>query len=661
MKTKLQLILAIILFIMVISEDVHAVGTWNGQDTLHVPLSWCAVQGSPAAVNPNINGDTTTDAVLWRRHERPTDNIYINPSGITFRSAINNAWGTLNFPIIADPDTTVGVQGDMRGEDVNANGAEFNQILNGCTAAWANLGRAGIGVNIVNAGLFHDANGDYVGVIGWGGCAEFPAGTCVAPFDGVVVVVDNNYLFPTVADRTFPPSPADPTGNLQFPITDSLDILTGHELGHALSLNHRNNNQAMMNPGITDNNADIDADNVGLSNAEINDLRANALNVPGLELDPPGQFNPGKFVAIRQVDSTRERKDLAPYLDIASVKVALDKEKNIVSIGPQLFGLLPTKGKAVEFWFLVDTDGTGNSAQNALLDKIKAPKTNFKGADLIIKAVVERRKITSSAWKIKGDNLISLDRQVTPELHTLVVYPHFLDIKGRITKGPKDKGHPVNHTVSVKLGGKTAEIMLNKKFTVQVITVDENLRVADKLDETTEEKGLIFILKNPSFPHCFPNGVAKPGEIIKIEIEKLTPNAKIHGLLGPKMVFTGITDKQGGGIIDFPIPADTTPGYHLVTIGVDNTALTADCTVKVIGKPKTIPPDIFSLLKSHEFLLKGQQQLIDNLGLLVREIIGMKEVSEEQTAELIEQYSQLVRKQAELLESFESLIRREIQ
>ena len=154
-------------------ERAEAAGAWTGgQDVFHVPIAWCAVQGSPAAAAPNITpvgsatADTTTDVVLWRRHERPTDNIYINQAGITFRSAINNSWGTLNFPIIADPDTTLGQQGDMRGEDVNAFGVEFNQMVNNCDVAWNGLGRAGIGVTAVNANLFHDAIGDYVGVIG---------------------------------------------------------------------------------------------------------------------------------------------------------------------------------------------------------------------------------------------------------------------------------------------------------------------------------------------------------------------------------------------------------------------------------------------------------------------------------------------------------------
>ncbi len=128
-----------------LASILPASNVWGG-NILHVPMSWCVVQGSPAQANPNINGDTNTDAVIWRRHERPTDNVFTPQADISLRSAINDAWGSFNFPVIADPDTSTScgvaecvTNGDIRGEDVNvaAIAVEFNNMINSCQTAYA--------------------------------------------------------------------------------------------------------------------------------------------------------------------------------------------------------------------------------------------------------------------------------------------------------------------------------------------------------------------------------------------------------------------------------------------------------------------------------------------------------------------------------------------
>lgn len=78
--------------------------------TLYVPVRWCGIEGAPSMVDPGVVGEHTTDDVLWRRHERPTDAIYMDMVDMSFRSgataAIKN--GPLSFPIIRDPLGTGG-------------------------------------------------------------------------------------------------------------------------------------------------------------------------------------------------------------------------------------------------------------------------------------------------------------------------------------------------------------------------------------------------------------------------------------------------------------------------------------------------------------------------------------------------------------------------
>jgi len=112
----------------------------GGTGTIRVPIAWCAVNGSQATNDP-----TTTDMILWNRHERATDYIYLlQGTGITFRSAINDAvHGSFNFPIINDPDPNLGssTPGNVTAEDPYR--VEMKTILNSCEAAWQNLSSTG--------------------------------------------------------------------------------------------------------------------------------------------------------------------------------------------------------------------------------------------------------------------------------------------------------------------------------------------------------------------------------------------------------------------------------------------------------------------------------------------------------------------------------------
>lgn len=569
--------IALSMCLVVISSSAsftYAASGWMGQDSLHVPMSWCVVNGSPAQADPDVNGDTTTDAVIWRRHERPTDNIYSNATGITFRSAINDIWGSLNFPIINDPDTTLGLEGDMRGEAGATGGlvdsTEFTDLVNNCDTAWEDLGRAGIGVTAVNVGLLHDANGDYVRTIGWGGCNESTPGICSTPFDGRIVVIDNHYKHPSVPDRSWP------DGSASLFTLDPFDQLVAHELGHSLSLDHRENDMAMMNPGQRDNSGDGNVDNIAINNSEQSDLRDNALEVPGLETDPPGQFNTGRYLATRIVDRKPRNKDILPCLDITSVRATLDKALGEMTIGTHLYGLIPKREDMFHFWYFVDTDGKSKGFHAKQLAEIKAPETKFTGAEFIARVTVLEGKSVAKGWRLQGEKIIPFDRYIFPELQTLVMHPHF-------DPAPKEAvpGVAVNHTVVMQIHSKLIDVKACHPFRIHTLTTTNEGKVMDELVNKEKRPGADFILEDPSFPHCYPQDIGVPGETVKVMIEKLRPNAAIHGLLGPDLVFKGKTDDKAGGIIDFPIPKDTATGFHLITIGVDNTALTADCIVEV--------------------------------------------------------------------------------
>lgn len=592
------------------SSNAFAAGAWlGGQDLLHVPMSWCVVQGSPAEANPNINGDTDTDALIWRRHERPTDNIFINQAGISLRSAINNAWGSFNFPVINDPDVSnlcgafpCVTQSDIRGEDVNVFGAEFNAVINACETAYNNIGRAGIGITAVNLGVYHDAANNYVGVIGWGGCSELPAGTCIAPYDGRIAVIDNRYLFPSSPNRQLPGN--NPSTGASFILTDPFDQLTGHEVGHALSLNHRNNSTALMNPSISDNNADGQADNIALNNTEVTALRANALNVPGLEIDPPGVFNPGAWLA-QKVPSRLQPPggNTPPFLDIAGVRAVFNKDDGEHGFEIALGGLTPKdQGQALQYWFLVDEDGErATGCQSEQLDQIGVPLPGaLTGVGMVaLVEIVAPDMLRHRGWGCDAEGGI---RDITdflrPLLATFAVYPHFAEIQdGKPGQRPEDQRYPVHDIVRLNVIPEAIPPIVNpgKPFRMEVLSAADG-KILD-VGGSGEGEGLPLLLEDPEFPHCFPQGPGVPGEEVQILVDNFgaaNGGAPIHGLLGAMAVFNGVLDANGEAKIDFPVPPGTAPGFHLVTIGIDDTALTADCTLRVEREddPDRCPADL---------------------------------------------------------------------
>ena len=559
---------------------------WSG-NILHVPMSWCIVQGSPAQTAPNINGDTNTDAVIWRRHERPTDNVYTPQAEISLRSAINDAWGSFNFPLIGDPDTTTScgvyecvTNSDVRGEDVNvpAIAVEFNNMINSCQTAYSNIGKAGIGITAINLGLYHDGDPEYVGVIGWGGCVEDVTGNCAAPYSGLVAVVDNKYLFPTSPNRTFPGN-NDLTG-FAYVTTDPFDQLTAHEVGHALSLPHRNNATALMNPSQQDNNADGQTDNLTLNATEIAALRANALNVPGLEIDPPGVFDPGPAQAHIMMDANQADENSLPQdMDIVSLR-ATTIQKNAASMEVQMNGMLSVDS-FFDIFFAMDLDSNpGTGIPVDVLKELGVPDpAGLVGVEFVGMANV-RGGVVGKPTAFLWNGRVPVPFDVLADLLTMRLEAH-ISPYARSSDRPLLMKLPPKASLYNLVRFRFPSDIIGPKFNAFAMT-SANQEVVDTLGE----EPVAFDLAPPVFPHCFPEGDGQVGKTVLVKFDGMTSFAgkPFHALLGPKLVANGMIAADGTGEVDLPIAIGTAEGNHLVTIGADGAALTADCTVKVVDE-----------------------------------------------------------------------------
>jgi hypothetical protein len=558
-----------------ITQNASAIGRWAGKDVILVPVSWCVVRGSPVIENPDIpnsNGgrDTTTDQILLKRLERVTDNIYINAGGIGFRSGINNALhSSLHFPNITDPEAS-GPPGNLT---QNNNLREFTPMLHECISAWTNMtiNHTGSvdGLFAINVRLFfNNITGLETNTTGFGFCQLNMITTyCGNPYNGHIVVVDNYFMIPGVTSGKFN--------------NDPFDEALGHELGHALSLQHRNSNtSALMNTNQQHYGPGNTVSNIGINGGEVVKLRNSTAPVPGIELDPQKRIVQGETAQSIAVDNIHENSSLKPFEDLSFMKVGYNIKHNLVTFSQNLLGLIPTVAKSkLQYWTLVNLDRnnkTGLTESN--LHILGGPATKFSGADLIILSEpTGKNATTGKVWTVKNNVTKPLSgNQFSSEIAITSIH---LDTAGTQSHtNPEDI--PLYNTINVNLNNAGSFVKLKKAFSLQAL-VTRNGTVVDKLDDNTNDEGKTLELIQAPFPQCSVTGNATKGQSVYINATGLSPNGDIHAFLGPLLVANSTTDGSGAGTLSFVVPNNTTSGLHLVTVELDKTALTASCVINI--------------------------------------------------------------------------------
>ena len=100
----------------------------------YIAMRWGCIIGSPSCDNPALVFEPSHNWMMWRRHERASDCIWIPASRISMRSG--SAGGRTAFEKITDPDTSNGAHqvGDLV---VTPSTTELFQAWNDLDAAWS--------------------------------------------------------------------------------------------------------------------------------------------------------------------------------------------------------------------------------------------------------------------------------------------------------------------------------------------------------------------------------------------------------------------------------------------------------------------------------------------------------------------------------------------
>jgi len=596
-KLSLQHLLAIILILLVLGQSTAQAQVRS------VPIRWCIVEGAPADTDPSAVGEPNTDSVAWRRHERTSEATFIPQADVTLRSSLWNIVdsNTLNFPILddqntSDPDHELG---DIL--DPNIDSTEWDDTYQACVDAWEDdleVDDIGIVAVIVRRIVEQDGSlGPFA--IGWFGARR-------------VVLEDNAW---SLCGSTL----------FQGGVCDAVDKTFGHEVGHTLptsispatntnGLRHTcNNTTNMMRQGRRDPDGDEELNNFNLNNAidqltnsgpdnnqctgddtfenDVDQITAvfdAAAEVPGCMI--AGTNTP---CSVQSDVKTDARKDTdTGSIDLASARI-MENDDGTFRVVHELYDTIEPDildKFNVEYFALLDTDnntGTGGDPADLGIN------STFKGADLITRVRVTNFVIpivaagadavppildtTSTVWKFDGNKYVEVKGEKIRS---------FVDPLIMVSEYPDDRT-AVRHTADRIVIEMPNSVRGTKHVPIRIqalarATPAQGDVIADKLDDTAEEQGAALRLRFPKFPICRvgPSPLFAGGPAT-VTVSGLIPEKGAHVVFGSTEVATGVADSSGDVIVPFTVPAAAAPGSHLVTVGTDNTALTADCIAEV--------------------------------------------------------------------------------
>jgi hypothetical protein len=551
-------------------------GESPGQELIQFPLRWCAVEGSPAAAT-----GTDTDGVLQQRMEDASQVTWLTGANIIFRSAFTHEFqDESNFPIIKDPNPDgPGELGDIEYDSDADDHPELDDVVSACEVAWEQVAIDQkvpvVGAVVVNIREFVNGDGEPSDLIGSGLMAwRSPSDYCLDPSDyttaggGDVVVNDASFAPTTPAERSL-----------------------AHELGHLLDLEHGNGLDD-DDDGWIDAECDSDedpeegppfslmtqssvSDSARITPFQRNVSRGVAAVYIGATLDSPVDLTASHAIGDLRTDPNHDVADESA--DLVWASQTFNAAADVTQFVFALDGLVSRSMPRTRYLAFFDIDA--NPATAGAPSSLGFP-TDMQGAEVVVSALVEPPsaaaapfEVEATVWVFDGSEFAVLtDPRIRGNVETLLLSDGENDVPERdviSVEVPSQRRGPVGRVVLIQA---VAE-QLDAPYGFDVLPGDQPVRSGDAAP--------LFLIA-PTFPVCGVTPViVAPGETAMVQVSGLVPNRPVHVNLGSEPVAAGSTGATGNALIDFAIPTDTDGGPHLVTVGVDGLALTADCTVDV--------------------------------------------------------------------------------
>jgi YVTN family beta-propeller protein len=603
------------------------------QDLITVPVRICAVQGSPATVDPSHEGtffgpegSATTDQYLLKLLQQADDEAWLPGAHILFR-AQQYPFRTGHFPIIPDPrppgtglNSGHGKLGDIDVHETfgGVDSAEREEAVASCRAMWEQPAVAsGVtplpGIIVVNARLFvEDVNGFETGVVGLTPAVNL---SLQRSFQGSRA--DNLCSYPrhlTVNDVLPEASVVDVDpfffrggSGTAFAGANPAETLA-HELGHALMLGHGNgldpDRDGTFPPNAGPRNFDTYCDpeggdppppgftgcgsimNLGAGNCTtITPLQREAARDVAV-LEPGARFHHGISCCNGFVPQPFPPPCLLKVNCLSSAAMTQDVDTQLATFTHTVFGILPSTANN-RYAFFADVDG--NPATGCAPSTLGFP-TAFQGAELVtsvsVKVVNGVQQVAAAVWQCQAARFVQVtDPQIQAHVFT------YTDI---------ETGDPRFSQVVIQVPN---PLIPSTSPTVRVQVLAQQLGAGGRIDRlpNVPDGGVTISLAPPTvaYPECsLTPSTVQTNASATVDASGLTPNSKAEVELGTQRVATGTVDAAGTVHITFTVPRASKAGLRLVTVVVQGTVQSAGCGLQVEKAPPVVPPpfNVFLLI-----------------------------------------------------------------